>query len=131
MGTNAVSGKQATTSVSPDLIEIASPGDIPEFASDEEAAEYWDTHAPGPHFFDGMPIERDPLLPPPRGRSTPLSVRFDADTIARLKAVAARKHKGYQTLLKEFVFERLYEEEKREGIIGGDPAATGKPSTGS
>jgi hypothetical protein len=28
-----------------------------------------------------------------------------------------RKGKGYQTLLKEFVLERLYEEEKREGVI--------------
>jgi hypothetical protein len=27
------------------------------------------------------------------------------------------KNKGYQTLLKEFVVERLYEEEKREGIL--------------
>ena len=29
------------------------------------------------------------------------------------------KGKGYQTLLKEFVVERLYEEEKREGLVGG------------
>lgn len=45
-------------------------------------------------------------------------MRFDADTIVRLQALAAKKHKGYQTLLKEFVAERLYEEEKREGIVG-------------
>jgi len=33
--------------------------------------------------------------------------------------VAARcRDKGYQTLLKEFVAERLYEEEKREGLVG-------------
>jgi hypothetical protein len=31
--------------------------------------------------------------------------------------VAKSKNKGYQTLLKEFVVERLYEEENREGII--------------
>ena len=30
----------------------------------------------------------------------------------------AGRHKGYQTLLKEFVMERLYEEEKREGLLG-------------
>jgi len=29
--------------------------------------------------------------------------------------MARRKGKGYQTLLKEFVLERLYEEEKRKG----------------
>jgi predicted DNA binding CopG/RHH family protein len=51
-------------------------------------------------------------------RTTPIAIRFDQSTIARLKALAAKRNTGYQTLLKEFVVERLYEEEKREGIIG-------------
>jgi hypothetical protein len=51
------------------------------------------------------------------GRTMPIAVRFDASTLERLRALAARRNKGYQTLLKEFVVERLYEEEKREGII--------------
>jgi predicted DNA binding CopG/RHH family protein len=50
-------------------------------------------------------------------RTTPIAVRFDRSTLERLKALAALRNTGYQTLLKEFVFERLYEEEKREGII--------------
>jgi predicted transcriptional regulator len=45
-------------------------------------------------------------------------VRFDDSTVRRLKVLAERRHKGYQTLLKEFVAERLYEEEKREGLVG-------------
>lgn len=52
-------------------------------------------------------------------RTRPVPVRFDADTLRRLRTLAARKGTGYQTLLKTFVMERLYEEEKREGIIGG------------
>lgn len=111
---------EAPEKVKEELIEIASPDDIPDFASDEEAAEFWDTHAPGPHFFDNMPMERDPRLPPPRRAARPVSIRIDPDTLARLKAVAERKQKGYQTLLKEFVTERLYEEEKRLGIVGED-----------
>lgn len=55
--------------------------------------------------------------PRERGRTTPIAVRFDEFTIKRLKALANRRNTGYQTLLKEFVVERLYEEEKREGII--------------
>ncbi len=51
------------------------------------------------------------------GRTTPVAVRFDQFTLRRLKALAALRNTGYQTLLKEFVVERLYEEEKREGII--------------
>ncbi len=55
--------------------------------------------------------------PRQRGRTTPIAVRFDEYTIKRLKDLAARRNTGYQTLLKEFVVERLYEEEKRERII--------------
>lgn len=57
------------------------------------------------------------LLPPSRPRTRAISLRLDEDLLRRLKAVARRKGKGYQTLLKEFVLERLYEEEKREGVI--------------
>jgi predicted DNA binding CopG/RHH family protein len=52
-----------------------------------------------------------------KGRTKPIAVRFDEFTLKRLRALAARRNTGYQTLLKEFVVERLYEEEKREGII--------------
>lgn len=51
------------------------------------------------------------------GRTTPVAIRFDRFTLTRLKALAALRNTGYQTLLKEFVVERLYEEEKREGIV--------------
>jgi hypothetical protein len=51
------------------------------------------------------------------GRTTPIAIRFDQFTLKRLKAIAALRNTGYQTLLKEFVVERLYEEEKRAGII--------------
>jgi len=55
------------------------------------------------------------------GRTTPIAIRFDQFTLTRLKALAALRNTGYQTLLKEFVIERLYEEEKREGIIDDEP----------
>jgi hypothetical protein len=55
--------------------------------------------------------------PRARGRTTPIAVRFDEFTIKRLKDLAALRNTGYQTLLKEFVVERLYEEEKRERVI--------------
>jgi hypothetical protein len=47
-----------------------------------------------------------------------VAIRFDETTLARARELAERRNTGYQTLLKEFVIERLYEEEKREGIIG-------------
>jgi hypothetical protein len=62
-----------------------------------------------------VPRMQDAVRP---GRTTPIAIRFDQFTLKRLKALAALRNTGYQTLLKEFVIERLYEEEKREGIIG-------------
>jgi predicted DNA binding CopG/RHH family protein len=50
-------------------------------------------------------------------RSRPIGIRFDADTLKRLRRVAKAKGTGYQTLLKTFVMERLYEEEQREGLL--------------
>lgn len=98
------------------LIEIESWDEVPEFATEAEEQEYWSTHGLGEGILSAGEV-RDPRLPPPRPRTTPVAVRFDADVVGRLKALAARKNKGYQTLLKEFVCERLYEEEKREGIL--------------
>ncbi len=100
-----------------ELIEVSSWSEVPDFTTIEEERAFWQSHSfggslRGPTFID------DPLLPPVRARATPVSLRFDVDTIKRLKALAARRNKGYQTIAKEFVAERLYEEEKREGIIG-------------
>ena len=46
------------------------------------------------------------------------AVRFDETTLQRVRALAARRYLGYQTLTKQFVTERLYEEEKRDGTVG-------------
>ncbi|MGO9490095.1 MAG: hypothetical protein ACLQBB_13845 [Solirubrobacteraceae bacterium] len=60
-----------------------------------------------------------------RGRTKPIAIRFDVFTLRRLKALAAMRNTGYQTLLKEFVVERLYEEERRVGIVKGAPKGPG------
>ncbi len=109
--------KASASSTLEELVEIHSWDEVPAFNSEREEAEFWGSHS----FGEEMLVEDsvgDPLLPPPRPRTSPLSIRFDADTVKRLKSLAHRRNKGYQTLVKEFVAERLYEEEKREGIIG-------------
>ena len=58
------------------------------------------------------------------GRTTSIALRLDRFTLERLKALAALRNTGYQTLLKEFVVERLYEEEKRAGIVESCESAT-------
>jgi hypothetical protein len=98
--------------------------EVPSFANEGEEAAYWATHDTGPALLDQMqpvPLDGGSELPPARplrlARTRPISIRLDDDVLRRLKALAARKRKGYQSLMKEFLVERLYEEEKREGLI--------------
>jgi hypothetical protein len=108
--TRARQGRPMTT--------IRSWAEVPRFASEAEEAEYWAGHDLGDELLAEMGPVPEGELPPARPRTRPVAVRFDDATLRRLRFLAARRHKGYQTLLKEFVMERLYEEEKREGIVG-------------
>ncbi len=92
--------------------------DVPGFATEAEEADFWATHRLSDELLDQMGPVPDDVLPPPRPRTRPVAIRFDDDTLGRVKALARLKHKGYQTLLKEFIMERLYEEEKRAGLLG-------------
>lgn len=97
---------------------VRSWDEVPSFATEAEEAAFWNTHELGDELLERIGPERDPNLPPPQPRTKPIAIRFDESTIRRVRALAEHRGKGYQTLLKEFVMERLYEEEKREGLIG-------------
>ena len=90
--------------------------DIPQFANEDEEHHFWATHSLSDALLQRMEPIEDGFLPPARPRTKPVPIRFNDDVIRRAKALAARRNVGYQTLLKEFVVERLYEEEKRAGL---------------
>jgi hypothetical protein len=101
------------------LVPVERREDIPAFANEEEEHRFWSTHELAGILLESMepvPEEGDDWLPPARPRSTPVLIRFNDDVIARAKVLAAKRHTGYQTLIKQFVVERLYEEEKRAGL---------------
>ncbi len=99
-------------------IVVHSWEEVPDFANECEEHEFWKTHSFGPGMLDNaMPDPRLDKLLPVRPRS--ITIRLDADVYIRLRTLARQKGRPYQTLLKEFLVERLYEEEKREGIVGG------------
>jgi ribonuclease HI len=52
----------------------------------------------------------------PHSEMHPLVVHLDEDVLRRIRAVAEAKGKDPQLLAKEFIFERLREEEKREEV---------------
>lgn len=99
------------------LKEINSRDEIPSFENEEEEHGFWADQALSDEFWENAEPIPEGELPQPRLRKTPVSVRFDDDLVNRLKALAAAKGIGYQSLLRCFVAERVYEEEKREGIL--------------
>ncbi|MEJ7842824.1 MAG: CopG family antitoxin [Rubrobacter sp.] len=91
---------------------IDSPKEIPPNLSDEERRDFLMEHGVSESFLENT--EEAPEDERPRPRTKPINVRFDDFTLSRLKALADSRNVGYQTLLKMFVQERLYEEEKKE-----------------
>jgi uncharacterized protein (DUF4415 family) len=111
--------------------EIHSREEIPQFENEAEEAEFWATHSLGEEFLAKMEPLPEDILPPARPRTQPISLRLDTDVLERARALAEIKHKGYQTLIKEFLVERLYEEEKREGLLPAGPNGETKESRSS
>jgi CopG antitoxin of type II toxin-antitoxin system len=105
--------KPAKTNMTP----LTSPSQIPDRMTELEAANFWDSHEITDAFLEAVGSIPEQALPPTRASSRVTSIRLDLDLETRLKVLAARKHKPYQTLLKDFVLERVYEEEKRLKIV--------------
>jgi hypothetical protein len=108
------------------MIELKTINDFPVFESEAEEAEYWSNHEVSDAVRDQAERDSQALamlaaLPTRRSRadqkSNPTSIRLGADLEKRLRQLAELKHTSYQTLLKEFVLERVYEEEKRLKIV--------------
>ena len=99
---------------------ITDPNSIPVFASEAEEQAWWDEHELDASLYS-RDKERPSYFPKPRTEKPKgISLRVEDDVVARLKSLAKKKGMGYQTLLKAFVLERLYEEEKREGVFSGE-----------
>jgi predicted DNA binding CopG/RHH family protein len=85
-------------------------GKIPRFRTDEEAAEFFDTHDTSV-LLESLP-EAGPIIDS-RPPLKPISLRLPAETIAAAKRVARRKGIAYQVLLRLWINERLAEEARR------------------
>lgn len=108
------------------LKTVNSLEEIPTFSTEAEEAEFWATHEAGDGLFDAAAGSADTAalmdaLPKrPRSssaKSNPTSLRLGTELERRLRHLAQLKGTSYQTLLKEFVLERVYEEEKRLNVI--------------
>jgi predicted DNA binding CopG/RHH family protein len=95
--------------------------DIPAFASEAEEAAFWQTHRFSDALMDAAPPLEDWEVPPARP-SASITLRMDPLLLTRLQRLAGRRNLPYQRLLKQFVEERLVEEEAAEAqAVAVDP----------
>lgn len=83
---------------------------IPRFRTDEDAAEFFDTHDTS-ELLESLP-EAGPIIDA-RQPLKPISLRLPSETIAAAKRVAQRKGIAYQALLRMWITERLTQERRR------------------
>ena len=80
---------------------------LPQFASEQEEAEFWATHDATEFLDDSEPVAVTFVDARPK---THISLRLDPETLANLEAVAQHQGVDYQTLIRTWVKERLSHE---------------------
>ena len=80
---------------------------VPEFKTDKEAAEFWDTHS-----LEDFDLEEvhDLRFAPPRKRV--VALRLDSPTLRRVKAIASRKGVAYTSLIRMWVIQNCRKQAK-------------------
>jgi predicted DNA binding CopG/RHH family protein len=83
------------------------PARIPEFASIEEEAAFWDTHSTADYESEFRPVRARFA----KRLSTGVTIRLDPDTLEKLRAVAQEHGIGPTTLIRMWILERLKHKE--------------------
>ena len=78
---------------------------IPQFETEQEEAEFWDTHDATDYLDDTEPVDVE--FVDARPRKVQISLRLAPTTITQLKAVARQRGIGYQTLIRLWILEQL------------------------
>ena len=84
---------------------------VPRFASDQEAAEFWDTHD-STEYVDWSRAQRA-VFPNLKLTTQTISLRMPAGLLAELRMIANSRDIPYQSLIKQILAERVREELRR------------------
>ncbi|MFD2157310.1 CopG family antitoxin [Rubritalea tangerina] len=83
--------------------------EIPEFQNEQEEAEFWNQHELDAKLMVGSIHEPDSK------ESTTITLRFDPRMLSRIKRMARSRYLNYQSMMKQWLSERLEEEARRSG----------------
>ncbi len=77
---------------------------VPKFGSIAEEARFWESHQISPHLMQLSLVTND------TNESTTITLRMDPRMLSRLKRLARQRYLNYQSMLKQWVAERLEKE---------------------
>ncbi len=86
---------------------VARWSDIPEFADEAAEARYWETHELDGRLMASSVHETDSR------ESTTITLRFDPRMLSRIKRIARSRYLNYQSMMKQWLAERLEEEMRK------------------
>jgi predicted DNA binding CopG/RHH family protein len=78
--------------------------DLPQFSSDEAEVAYWKETSLDPRLMNGS------ILKAETRDSTTITLRFDPRMLARIKRLARSRYLNYQSMIKQWLSERLEKE---------------------
>lgn len=81
--------------------------DVPSFESEDDEVKFWTVHQ-----LDARLMQMSVHRPDVR-ESTTITLRFDPRMLSRIKRIARRRYLNYQSMIKQWLSERL-EQEMRE-----------------
>lgn len=82
--------------------------DIPEFDDEEEEANFWLDHELDAKVMSGSIHEPDSR------ESTTITLRFDPRMLSRIKRIARSRFLNYQSMMKQWLAERLEDELRKQ-----------------
>lgn len=83
--------------------------EIPQFPCEHDEAKYWLTHRPD------MRLLAETLATADQSESTTITLRIDPRMLARLKRLARTRYLNYQSMMKQWLSERLEAELRDRG----------------
>lgn len=90
------------------LQPISRWSDIPAFDDEEAEARFWETHELDARLMAGSIHEPDSR------ESTTITLRFDPRMLSRIKRIARSRFLNYQSMMKQWLAERLEEELRKQ-----------------
>lgn len=87
---------------------ISNWSEIPEFADEASEAQFWQTHEIDGRLMAASVHESDSR------DSTTITLRFDPRMLSRIKRIARSRFLNYQSMMKQWLAERLEEEMRKQ-----------------